>query len=172
MTKSFKPMFTEQKKGSSADFFRLTAKNPKVTGVFRGDIVSGYVHWVNKKPVRCAGKNNCPLCEAGDRATFLFKTYLIVMEEGKPKSEVFSGKKTLYDNLASINKEIDITNTPILMTREITGTAVTDVKYMAMPVQDSAFSKEVIESVELKPIEDFATQDNTAASDDILDLED
>ena len=70
-----------------------------------------YRHWVAKRPYTCIGED-CPLCEAGDRAKPVVFYNVIDLEDGEVKvwemsSDPTRKVQTHYDELVELEKTLD-----------------------------------------------------------------
>lgn len=150
--------------GGSTVFLRLK-DGASINGVFRGEIYEFYSKWVGNK-------SHITNADDPDGKT-RFRLNLVTLEDGKFVAKIWEFGLNIYNQLADINEEYDLTKTKVKITRRGTGT---DTTYMLLPLVKEpipAKTMKEIEAVHLnilehkdQPIEPAKVKNFAPGSDD------
>lgn len=122
--------------GDSAFFFKLKDGEAK-SGVLRGEIFEFYIKWINNKSVQTT--------IADPQAKSRFKVNLVVYEEGAFKAKIWEFGVLVYNKIADIAEEYDVTKTKIKISRQGTGT---DTEYHLLPLLKEPLTPSVLSQIE------------------------
>ncbi len=128
---------TESAHSGPSKFLKLT-DGQSIVGVFRGEIHSFYIKWVNNKSFPCSPDD--------PGAKVRFRLNFVTYENEAFTAKTFEFPQTVYNQLANKAEEFDLEKTKVRIMRKGIGT---DTEYIF-----TALPKEPIGSTMMKAIED------------------
>lgn len=123
--------------GNKPNLFLQLKNGESATGVLRGEIYEFFIKWVNGKSEQV--RANDP--EGKSR----FKVNIVVNEEGKFVAKIWEFSFFVYNDLANIASEYDITKTKIKITRNGSGT---ETRYLILPLLKEPLGPKAMEQIE------------------------
>lgn len=131
-----------------------------VEGVLRGTLVDHYTHWVDGKTHVCSGRATCELCEQKIKASYRFKTNIIVKENGVLTAKILEQGKTVYEAIQALEEGgYNLDTTKIRISRK--GSKL-DTVYTVMPVPNAVMSEETLKAIAAVKLNDLTTKAETA----------
>lgn len=123
-------------------------------GVPRGEVYEFYQKWEN---------NRSKVVDANDPdGKSRFRINFVVQEDGKFVPRILEFGLTVYNQLADIAEEYDITQTKLKITRRGTGT---DTVYMVLPLLKEPIPAKVMKQIEAVPLNILEHKDKPAAAE-------
>jgi hypothetical protein len=160
-------MFEPRPKGLGKDNFLKLNDKEEVTGIFRGDIRKFRRHWIDAtdRSQDCTGKD-CSACKQfPDKApAFRFRINFAVLKGDQLIPRIFEGSGEIYDMLTTLDKKVDLSKTPIEITR--TGLKQ-NTRYTFFPMHNMPFTKEMeakLKALPLLPLSVETTEETIAES--------
>lgn len=105
-------------------FILKLEKDKAVTGVFRGEVVEFWQHWVDGRSTICPGRDQCEICKERDhegkkidsrrrfRVNFVTKG-----ADGNLTAYIFEGGKQVLDRLHAINEQVPLDRIWVTLTK-------------------------------------------------------
>lgn len=167
-------MFDPRPKSLGKDNFLKIGDKEEVTGIFRGSIYKFKRHWVEStnRSQDCTGKD-CVACKTESKGpAFRFRVNFAVIKGDQVLPRIFEGSGETYDNLTTLDKKVDLSKTPIEITR--TG-AKQSTRYTFFPLHNMPLTKELEAAIKTLPLLPLSVESNeqvAAASPTVVVQED
>lgn len=148
----------------AGNLVKLTS-GASITGVFRGEPVEFWNHWIAKRGIRCSGPG-CQHCAAGDSPRFRFQLNFVTQENGALVAKVFEGAGEVYEMLKALNGESVLEWLKVKVIRQ--GSGQNDTKYFVMPLPDQSWDPEARRQLEALKLQDLGVATATAPDETAL----
>lgn len=132
----FEKRETSSNLGQANDFFRLQPGESKV-GVLRGEIFEFHIKWENGKSTQVTADN--------PEGKLRFRANIFTREGEALVPKIWEFGITIYNQLADIATEYDVTTTPVKISRQGSGT---DTIYMVMPILKTPLTTSQLKQIE------------------------
>lgn len=173
--------FTESPQEGSGEFLRIkSGPENSIVGVFRGQPLIFYTHWVDTDQGRrtrlCTQPAECRLCDAGNKKTFTFRLNFIMNDAADKKDpkmvcRIWEQKTRVYNQLKGLSQGgYDLERILVRITRSGSGT---DTSYSIIPVPNGAVNEtqeakiRVVKLLDLAPQPQQDSPTETSPMDDI-----
>lgn len=139
------------------------ADKESVRGVFRGDPVDFRQHWREGRPTTCKGRAACQLCQAGERSSFRFEINFITKEGEHYVAKAFGGPRQVYEDLAELAKDYDLSNHLVKISRSGTDK---NTRYSIMPIPKGELSAEQLKAITALPLLELGADSQAGAKEE------
>lgn len=126
---------------SQSSLFVRLKDGESIVGVPRGEVYEFFQVW--------EGGKSQVVSEDHPNAKSRFRVNLVVHEDGEFKARIWEFGLVIYNQLADIASEYDITQTKLKITRRGTGT---DTVYMILPILKEPINAKALKAIEAVPL--------------------